>query len=55
MAKLTEDKKKLKMNITMDEELQDRMIKFCQREERTMSSLISLALKEYLANHEKED
>jgi predicted transcriptional regulator len=55
VAKLTEDKKKLKMNITMDEELQDRMIKFCQKEERTMSSLISLALKEYLSTHEKED
>lgn len=55
MSKLNDDKKKLKMNITMEEELQERMIKFCQKEERSMSSLISLALKEYLANHEKED
>jgi metal-responsive CopG/Arc/MetJ family transcriptional regulator len=55
MSKLNDDKKKIKMNITMDAELQDRMIKFCQKEERSMSSLISLALKEYLSTREKED
>lgn len=55
MSKVNEKKKLIKMNITMDEELQNRMIKFCQQEERSMSSLISLALKEYLNNHEKED
>lgn len=55
MAKVTEDKKKVKMNISFDPELQDRAIKFCQKEERSVSSLVSLALKEYLAKHEKED
>lgn len=55
MAKVTEDKKKIKMNISIDKELQDRMIKFCQLDERSMSSLVSLALKEYLAKREKED
>lgn len=55
MAKVTEDAKRIKMNITIEKELQDRMVKFCQKEERSMSSLASLALKEYLAKHEKED
>lgn len=45
---------KVRMNITMDKELQDRMIAVCQLEERTMSSLISLALKAYLPSREKE-
>ena len=55
MSKLTQDKKKVKMNISIDQELQDRMIAYCQKDERSMSSLISLALKEYLNTHGGED
>lgn len=55
MAKLNDNITKIKMNISIDKELQDRMVAYCQKDERSMSSLVSLALKEYLANHEKED
>lgn len=54
MAKLNQDKEKIKMNISIDKELQDRIVAYCQKDERSMSSLISLAVKEYLANREEE-
>jgi metal-responsive CopG/Arc/MetJ family transcriptional regulator len=44
-----------RLNITLDKELVARMMKICQREERSLSSLISLALKAYLPTKEKED
>jgi metal-responsive CopG/Arc/MetJ family transcriptional regulator len=45
--------KKIRMDITIDPELQERMIKVCQAEERSMSNLITVALKQYISNYEK--
>ena len=53
MAKVNSDSNKVRLNITLDKELQDRMISVCQKEERSMSSLISLAVKQYISNKER--
>lgn len=41
-------KPKTRMDITIDPDLQERLVKACQREERTMSNMITVALKKYL-------
>jgi hypothetical protein len=52
MAK-PETKKKIRMDITIDPELQEKMIKVCQAEDRLMSNLITVALKQYIFSYEK--
>ena len=47
--------KKIRMDITIDPELQNRMIKVCQMEDRSMSNLITVALKQYISKYEKRD
>lgn len=47
--------KKIRMDITIDPELQNRMIKVCQKEDRSMSNLITVALKQYISKYEKRD
>ena len=44
---------KIRMDITIDPELQERMVKVCQVEERSMSNLITIALKQYISEYEK--
>jgi metal-responsive CopG/Arc/MetJ family transcriptional regulator len=46
--------KKIRMDITIDPELQDEMIIICQKEERSMSNLITLALKQYIAAYKEK-
>jgi predicted transcriptional regulator len=53
MTKLSNNKK-IRMDITIDPDLQERMIKVCQAEERSMSNLITIALKQYIAAYKKE-
>ncbi len=45
--------KKIRMDITIDPDLQEQMIKVCQAEDRSMSNLITIALKQYISNYEK--
>jgi metal-responsive CopG/Arc/MetJ family transcriptional regulator len=52
MSKLPVNKK-IRMDITIDPELQDKMIEICQAEERSMSNLITVALKQYISEYEK--
>ena len=47
--KKDEKDKYVRTNVTMSPELQDRLIRYCQREERTMSWCIQKALDEWLA------
>jgi len=53
MSKLNNNKK-VRMDITIDPELQDKLIEICQKEDRSMSNLITIALKQYIANYKKE-
>ena len=47
--KKAEKDKYVRTNVTMSPELQERLIRYCQKEERTMSWCIQKALDEWLA------
>ena len=46
--KKSDEDKYVRINVTMPPELQDRLIRYCQKEERTMSWCVQKALDEWL-------
>ena len=46
--KKSDEDKYVRINVTMPPELQDRLIRYCQEEERTMSWCVQKALDEWL-------
>ena len=46
--KKSDEDKYVRINVTMPPELQDRLVRYCQAEERTMSWVIDKALREWL-------
>ena len=52
--KKQDDDKYVRVNVTMPPELQDRLIRYCQEEERTMSWVIDKALREWLRERGEE-
>lgn len=51
--KKADDAKYVRVNVTMPPELQDRLIRYCQEEERTMSWCVQKALDEWLRSKGK--
>lgn len=52
--KKSDEDKYVRINVTMPPELQDRLIRYCQEEERTMSWVIDKALREWLRERGEE-
>lgn len=48
-------KKKVKQNIAIDPELLDRVITYCQKEERLISWVVSKAIASWLESHDTEE
>ena len=50
---ITEKKKETKIpqNISIDPDLRDTLVTICQLEDRSISSLVRIAIKQYIAAH----
>ena len=51
--KIDPTKKKVKQNVVLDPDLLDRVITYCQKEERSISWVAGKAIAEWMEKHER--